>query len=169
MFRGFSQQLESRSPTGPLNFLQEAQHRIFHPWVVRRTMMALRRASAFLVLLLAAFLPPPQCAQDPAMVHYIYQRFQVLEVGGICAPALGNMPPRSHFTHPSLSTGMHFSQIASDKNIAKVTLEIFHGPGSRLLHSQSFTLCSGLAVLLICKMGMIIEFASCSYSEDLIN
>ncbi|XP_073072209.1 liprin-beta-2 isoform X13 [Manis javanica] len=42
-------------------------------------MMALRRASAFLVLLLAAFLPPPQCAQDPAMVHYIYQRFQVLE------------------------------------------------------------------------------------------
>nr|XP_036882244.1 liprin-beta-2 isoform X6 [Manis javanica] len=42
-------------------------------------MMALLRASAFLVLLLAAFLPPPQCAQDPAMVHYIYQRFQVLE------------------------------------------------------------------------------------------
>ncbi|XP_057363291.1 liprin-beta-2 isoform X12 [Manis pentadactyla] len=42
-------------------------------------MMALRRASAFLVLLLVAFLPPPQCAQDPAMVHYIYQRFQVLE------------------------------------------------------------------------------------------
>ncbi|KAM9658589.1 olfactomedin-like protein 1 [Trichechus inunguis] len=42
-------------------------------------MMALRGASAFLVLFLAAFLPPPQCAQDPAMVHYIHQRFQVLE------------------------------------------------------------------------------------------
>ncbi|XP_075402247.1 olfactomedin-like protein 1 [Tenrec ecaudatus] len=44
-------------------------------------MMALRGASAFLVLFLAAFLPPPRCAQDPAMVHYIYQRFQVLEQG----------------------------------------------------------------------------------------
>ncbi|XP_049637011.1 olfactomedin-like protein 1 [Suncus etruscus] len=37
--------------------------------------------SAFLVLILAAFLPLPLCAQDPAMVHYIYQRFQVLERG----------------------------------------------------------------------------------------
>ncbi|XP_054438473.1 olfactomedin-like protein 1 [Pteronotus mesoamericanus] len=44
-------------------------------------MLALRRASAFLVLLLSAFLPPPQCAQDPGMVHYIYQRFRVLEQG----------------------------------------------------------------------------------------
>ncbi|XP_034851117.1 liprin-beta-2 isoform X5 [Mirounga leonina] len=42
-------------------------------------MMALRRASAVLVLFLVALLPPPQCAQDPGMVHYIYQRFQVLE------------------------------------------------------------------------------------------
>ncbi|PNJ24763.1 OLFML1 isoform 5, partial [Pongo abelii] len=42
-------------------------------------MVALRGASALLVLFLAAFLPPPQCAQDPAMVHYIYQRFRVLE------------------------------------------------------------------------------------------
>ncbi|KAF4009078.1 hypothetical protein G4228_000397 [Cervus hanglu yarkandensis] len=32
-------------------------------------------------LVFMAFLPPPQCAQDPAMVHYIYQRFQVLEQG----------------------------------------------------------------------------------------
>lgn len=39
------------------------------------------RASAFLVLLLPAFLLPPLGAQDPAMVHYIYQRFQVLEQG----------------------------------------------------------------------------------------
>ncbi|XP_004613702.2 olfactomedin-like protein 1 [Sorex araneus] len=37
--------------------------------------------SAFLVLILAGFLPPPLGAQDPAMVHYIYQRFQVLERG----------------------------------------------------------------------------------------
>ncbi|XP_031243636.1 olfactomedin-like protein 1 [Mastomys coucha] len=44
-------------------------------------MVALRGASASLVLFLAAFLPPPQHAQDPAMVHYIYQRFQVLEQG----------------------------------------------------------------------------------------
>ncbi|XP_044894838.1 olfactomedin-like protein 1 isoform X1 [Felis catus] len=44
-------------------------------------MMALQQASAFLVLFLAALLLPPQCAQDPAMVHYIYQRFQVLEQG----------------------------------------------------------------------------------------
>nr|XP_054294131.1 olfactomedin-like protein 1 [Pongo pygmaeus] len=44
-------------------------------------MVALRGASALLVLFLAAFLPPPQCAQDPAMVHYIYQRFRVLEQG----------------------------------------------------------------------------------------
>lgn len=64
--------------------------------------MALRRASAFLVLFLAALLPPPQCAQDPAMVHYIYQRFQVLEVGGICAPDPGNIPPRSHLISPLL-------------------------------------------------------------------
>ncbi|XP_070282789.1 olfactomedin-like protein 1 [Myotis yumanensis] len=42
-------------------------------------MLALRRASALLVLFLSAFVPPPQCAQDPGMVHYIYQRFQVLE------------------------------------------------------------------------------------------
>nr|XP_048282507.1 olfactomedin-like protein 1 isoform X1 [Myodes glareolus] len=41
-------------------------------------MVALREACS-LVLFLAAFLPPPQHAQDPAMVHYIYQRFQVLE------------------------------------------------------------------------------------------
>lgn len=27
------------------------------------------------------------------MVHYIYQRFQVLEVGGICAPDLGTCLP----------------------------------------------------------------------------
>lgn len=52
-------------------------------------MLAPRQASAFLVLFLAAFPPPPQCAQDPGMVHYIYQRFQVLEVGGICAPDTG--------------------------------------------------------------------------------
>ncbi|NP_001357429.1 olfactomedin-like protein 1 isoform c precursor [Homo sapiens] len=44
-------------------------------------MVALRGASALLVLFLAAFLPPPQCTQDPAMVHYIYQRFRVLEQG----------------------------------------------------------------------------------------
>uniref|UniRef100_A0A8C9P4N5 Olfactomedin-like domain-containing protein n=1 Tax=Spermophilus dauricus TaxID=99837 RepID=A0A8C9P4N5_SPEDA len=44
-------------------------------------MVALWGASALLVLFLAAFLPPPQYAQDPAMVHYIYQRFQVLEQG----------------------------------------------------------------------------------------
>ncbi|KAM7086299.1 olfactomedin-like protein 1 [Molossus nigricans] len=44
-------------------------------------MLALRRASAFLVLFLSAFLPPLQRAQDPGMVHYIYQRFQVLEQG----------------------------------------------------------------------------------------
>ncbi|PNI79531.1 OLFML1 isoform 2 [Pan troglodytes] len=43
--------------------------------------VALRGASALLVLFLAAFLPPPQRAQDPAMVHYIYQRFRVLEQG----------------------------------------------------------------------------------------
>ncbi|EDL16863.1 olfactomedin-like 1, isoform CRA_b [Mus musculus] len=43
--------------------------------------VALQEASASLVLFLAAFLPPPQHAQDPAMVHYIYQRFQVLEQG----------------------------------------------------------------------------------------
>lgn len=45
--------------------------------------VALQEASASLVLFLAAFLPPPQHAQDPAMVHYIYQRFQVLEVGDL--------------------------------------------------------------------------------------
>ncbi|XP_007952882.1 olfactomedin-like protein 1 [Orycteropus afer afer] len=44
-------------------------------------MMALRGAFAFLILFVTAFLPPPQCAQDPAMVHYIYQRFRVLEQG----------------------------------------------------------------------------------------
>ncbi|XP_036922905.1 olfactomedin-like protein 1 [Sturnira hondurensis] len=44
-------------------------------------MLALQRASAFLVLLLSAFLPPPQRAQDPGMVHYIYQRFRVMEQG----------------------------------------------------------------------------------------
>lgn len=44
-------------------------------------MVALPGASASLVLFLAAFLPPLQHAQDPAMVHYIYQRFQVLEQG----------------------------------------------------------------------------------------
>ncbi|KAM5247720.1 olfactomedin-like protein 1 [Ctenodactylus gundi] len=44
-------------------------------------MVALREASTLLVLFLAAFWLPPQCAQDPAMVHYIYQRFQVLEQG----------------------------------------------------------------------------------------
>lgn len=44
-------------------------------------MLALRRASALLVLFLSAFVPPPQWAQDPGMVHYIYQRFQVLEQG----------------------------------------------------------------------------------------
>ncbi|XP_008149297.2 olfactomedin-like protein 1 [Eptesicus fuscus] len=44
-------------------------------------MLALRQASALLVLFLSAFVPPPQCAQDPGMVHYIYQRFQVLEQG----------------------------------------------------------------------------------------
>ncbi|XP_003412090.2 olfactomedin-like protein 1 [Loxodonta africana] len=49
--------------------------------MVFRTMMDLRGASAFLVLWLTAFLLPPQRAQDPAMVHYIYQRFQVLEQG----------------------------------------------------------------------------------------
>lgn len=49
--------------------------------VVCRIMVDLRRASALLVPLLAVFLPPPQCAQDPGMVHYIYQRFQVLEQG----------------------------------------------------------------------------------------
>lgn len=43
--------------------------------------MVLQRVSALLLLFLAAFLPPPQCAQDPAMVHYIYQRFRVLEQG----------------------------------------------------------------------------------------
>lgn len=65
-------------------------------------MLALRRASAFSVLILTAFLPLPQFAQDPAMVQYIYQRFQVLEVGGICAPDLGNLPPGSHFILPTL-------------------------------------------------------------------
>ncbi|KAM6158672.1 olfactomedin-like protein 1 [Rhynchocyon petersi] len=44
-------------------------------------MTALGGTSAFLLLVLMTFLPPPQCAQDPAMVHYIYQRFQVLEQG----------------------------------------------------------------------------------------
>lgn len=44
-------------------------------------MIALRRACALLVLFLAAFGPSPQYAQDPAMVHYIYQRFQALEQG----------------------------------------------------------------------------------------
>uniref|UniRef100_A0A286ZY90 Olfactomedin like 1 n=1 Tax=Sus scrofa TaxID=9823 RepID=A0A286ZY90_PIG len=44
-------------------------------------MLALTRASAFRVLVLTALLPPPRCAQDPGMVHYIYQRFQVLEQG----------------------------------------------------------------------------------------
>ncbi|KAM8815859.1 olfactomedin-like protein 1 isoform 1-T1 [Rhynchonycteris naso] len=44
-------------------------------------MLALRRTSAFLVLFLTAFLLSPQCAQDPGMVHYIYQRFRVLEQG----------------------------------------------------------------------------------------
>ncbi|KAM4846140.1 olfactomedin-like protein 1 isoform 1-T1 [Thomomys bottae] len=43
--------------------------------------VALRGAFALMILTLAAFLLPPQCAQDPAMVHYIYQRFQVLEQG----------------------------------------------------------------------------------------
>ena len=62
--------------------------------------MALQQASAFLVLFLAALLLPPQCAQDPAMVHYIYQRFQVLEVGSTCAPDPGNMPPGSHVILP---------------------------------------------------------------------
>ncbi|KFO18407.1 Olfactomedin-like protein 1 [Fukomys damarensis] len=42
-------------------------------------MIALRRACALLVLFLTAFLPSPQYAQDPAMVHYIYQRFHALE------------------------------------------------------------------------------------------
>ncbi|XP_004455374.1 olfactomedin-like protein 1 [Dasypus novemcinctus] len=44
-------------------------------------MVALRRVFIFLVLFLAAFVLPPQCAQDPGMVHYIYQRFRVLEQG----------------------------------------------------------------------------------------
>lgn len=44
-------------------------------------MLALRRACIFRALVFMAFLPPPQRAQDPAMVHYIYQRFQVLEQG----------------------------------------------------------------------------------------
>ncbi|XP_004683674.1 PREDICTED: olfactomedin-like protein 1 [Condylura cristata] len=44
-------------------------------------MRVLQGASALLALVLAAFLPSPLCAQDPAMVHYIYQRFQVLEQG----------------------------------------------------------------------------------------
>ncbi|XP_059959476.1 liprin-beta-2 isoform X6 [Mesoplodon densirostris] len=44
-------------------------------------MLALRQASAFRVLILTAFLPLPLFAQDPAMVHYIYQRFQILEQG----------------------------------------------------------------------------------------
>ncbi|CAK6449159.1 unnamed protein product [Pipistrellus nathusii] len=44
-------------------------------------MLALQRASALLVLFLSAFVPPPRCAQDPGMVHYIYQRFHVLEQG----------------------------------------------------------------------------------------
>lgn len=46
-----------------------------------RTMLALGRASVLLVLFLSAFVTPPLCAQDPGMVHYIYQRFQVLEQG----------------------------------------------------------------------------------------
>lgn len=65
-------------------------------------MLSLQRASAFLILFLVAFLPPPQCAQDPGMVHYIYQRFRVLEVGGICAPNPGNLPPGSRFTFSTL-------------------------------------------------------------------
>ncbi|KAG8507241.1 Olfactomedin-like protein 1 [Galemys pyrenaicus] len=44
-------------------------------------MRALQGASALLAVFLAAFLPSPLCTQDPAMVHYIYQRFQVLEQG----------------------------------------------------------------------------------------
>nr|XP_004650758.2 olfactomedin-like protein 1 [Jaculus jaculus] len=43
--------------------------------------VALPETSAVLVMFLLAFLPPPRHAQDPAMVHYIYQRFQVLEQG----------------------------------------------------------------------------------------
>ncbi|XP_037378656.1 olfactomedin-like protein 1 [Talpa occidentalis] len=44
-------------------------------------MRAFQGASALLALFLAAFLPSPMGTQDPAMVHYIYQRFQVLEQG----------------------------------------------------------------------------------------
>lgn len=83
-------------------------------------MVALWGASALLVLFLAAFLPPPQYAQDPAMVHYIYQRFQVLEVGDICETCTGDMPPGSHLA--VLSTGIYVFQIGSDKSIAKMTL-----------------------------------------------
>ena len=65
-------------------------------------MLALRRACIFRAVVFMAFLPPPPRAQDPAMVHYIYQRFQVLEVGGIHAPDPGNLPPRSRFILPTL-------------------------------------------------------------------
>lgn len=44
-------------------------------------MLALWGAPALLALFLSIFLPAPLCAQDPAMVHYIYQRFRVLEQG----------------------------------------------------------------------------------------
>lgn len=59
-----------------------------------------------------AFLPPPPRAQDPAMVHYIYQRFQVLEVGGIHAPDPGtwSLVGLLILLYTSLPTGMCFSR-----------------------------------------------------------
>lgn len=61
------------------------------------------------------------------MVHYIYQRFQVLEVGGICMPDEGPCLPEVTFSYPCLPIYLDtFSQAVNDKYIAKVTLDIFN-------------------------------------------
>lgn len=79
-------------------------------------MLALQRASALLVLFLSAFVPPPRCAQDPGMVHYIYQRFHVLEVGVIGEPDTGTC-----FSYPCFPVYMGaFFWIVNDKHIAMV-------------------------------------------------
>ena len=61
------------------------------------------------------------------MVHYIYQRFRVMEVGGICAPDMGTclLEVTLSYPHVPIYLGLFF-QIVNDKYIAKVTLEPFY-------------------------------------------
>lgn len=102
---------------GPLSLFRETKCKKFCYWGVYRMMMTLRRACS-LVLFLTAFLPPPQHAQDPAMVHYIYQRFQVLEVGDVCSPHWENVSWKSLYcTRTFLSARMHVFQIQNESSL----------------------------------------------------